>query len=124
MGQRFIFLVFLLIVSIFLLSQQTISSNSYREAYSTAEKLYNAESPTASTDSLALMYYQRTITILTKSNVNDSMLFDACVKAGVITMTAQQDSLSLQYFSNAVAVQKKKQTARRLAAVQTILIYR
>ncbi|ULQ52054.1 CHAT domain-containing protein [Flavihumibacter fluvii] len=106
MGHRLTLLSAFLIISFILLSQYQPGTRTYRTEYDKAEALYNTEDATEETDSLALVHYQKTITLLGKKHTDDSVCFDAYVKAGILAMSAQQDSLALQYFSNSVALQK------------------
>lgn len=106
MGHRITFLSAFLIISLILTSQYQPAARSYINEYRKAEELYNAENATAETDSLALNHYQNTIELLGIKNIDDSVFFDAFMKAGILAMTAHQDSLALLYFSRAISLQK------------------
>src|SRR5450432_3722550 len=98
-----IFLLFCCLIITFVpQGQNNNQSEDYLHAYKTAEKFYNAATPTESTDSIALSSYARVISILKKSKANDSILFDSYVKSGIISMSYNRNNQSLQFFLESV----------------------
>jgi len=75
--------------------------------YQYANKLYNGSHTSDKTDSLALISYQKVITILSKNGAHNDALFDAYVKAGILQLGGRDDRGTLNLFQNAIHVQQK-----------------
>ena len=65
MGLRTFLLACCLIITFTPHSQNNNHVTDYLRLYKTAEKLYNSENPTDSTDNIALLNYSKVISILT-----------------------------------------------------------
>jgi tetratricopeptide (TPR) repeat protein len=88
-------------------SQNNTHATGYLYLYKTAEKLYNSETPTRSSDSVAFLNYSKVISILKKNNENDPVLFDSYLKSGIISMSKKEDPQSLHFFLKSIALQKQ-----------------
>ncbi|MEP6948548.1 MAG: CHAT domain-containing protein [Ginsengibacter sp.] len=88
-------------------SQNNDRVNDYTRLYKTAEKLYNSETPTNSSDSLAFLNYSKVISILKENNKNDPVLFDCYLKSGIISMSKKEDQRALNFFFKSIALKNK-----------------
>jgi CHAT domain-containing protein len=79
-------------------------SEPHRDLYNRAERLYNIETPTAETDSLAFLFYSKAIHLLQKSRLHDSLLIDCYTKAAIIKQMKGDDSIAIRLFKGALAV--------------------
>jgi len=114
-GCRLLFFVWLLAQAMVVYSQGH-SASEYREIYQKAERYYNAEPSSARTDSLALVFYQRLTGKEPGRLVDDSLLGDAYLKCGIVTMSGGRQREALAYFRNAVGIGDGKED--RLSAVR------
>lgn len=76
----------------------------YLPLYQKAERLYNAESPTDETDSIAYATYAQVIQQLEKNKLNDSLLIDCYTKAAIIKQMKGDDATAISIFHNALKV--------------------
>ena len=86
--------------------QNTDHIKYYERFYNIAEKLYNSDSPTESSDSIALLNYSKVIAILKNNSENDNLLFDSYLKSGIISMS-KANSRSLDYFLKSIELKHK-----------------
>jgi len=104
---RHLVLLFLLLLAIFYpYSQDQSHLPDYLSTYKSAEKLYNADNPTAKTDSMVLSLYLKVISMLEKGKMNDSILVDSYLKSGILEMSAREDQKALALFSGSIRVIK------------------
>ena len=104
---RIFLTIFCLIITFVPQSQNNEQAVGYLHFYTTAERFYNSETPTETTDSIALSNYLKTISILEKNKESDSTLFDSYVKSGIISMSYQKNDQSLDFFLKSILLQKK-----------------
>lgn len=86
-----------------LLAQNKIENNTYKKYYLQADKYFNAPSTSPQTDSLALMYYERTIKILLQNKINDTLLVTCYTRTGIIYQEKNDDGNALVNFALATA---------------------
>jgi CHAT domain-containing protein/Flp pilus assembly protein TadD len=91
-------------------SQNKIRPGNYKNLYDYAEQQYNNPTPTLTSDSLALIAFQKVILLLSKSAENDSILFESYVKSGILRMGQQQDSAALNDFIQSIHLFEKKKS--------------
>jgi CHAT domain-containing protein len=103
---RLFLLLLCVVITCIPLGQNKNEALSYLALYHTAEKLYNAETTTRTSDSLAFHQYTRVIDLLKDRHINDSILFDANLKAGIISLAEKNDRGSLNFFLNCNALKK------------------
>lgn len=103
---RIFLFLFCLVITFVPQSQNTNQAADYLHLYKTAEKLYNSETPTESTDSIALSNYLKVISNLQKNKANDSILFDCYVKSGIISMSYARNNQSLHFFLESISLKK------------------
>lgn len=97
----------LLPVGILLLTGQPPNDpNAYKSYYKLAENYFNTVSPTDETDSLALLNYQQTISLLLKQKINDSLLVNCYTRIGILCQAKNDDAAALANFALAVALKK------------------
>jgi CHAT domain-containing protein len=95
----------LLLVGILLLTaQQEHDSNACKKFYTLAENYFNNPSPTDETDSLALLNYQQTISLLQKQKINDTLLLNCYTRIGILFQAKNDDAAALTHFALAVAL--------------------
>jgi CHAT domain-containing protein/Flp pilus assembly protein TadD len=97
---------FYLIITVIPQSQDNEAPGNYFRFYRTAENFYNAQTPTETTDSIALYNYRRAISILEENKKNDSVLFDSYVKSGIISMSYGRNYQSLTFFLKSILLEK------------------
>ncbi|MBS1600726.1 MAG: CHAT domain-containing protein [Bacteroidetes bacterium] len=102
MPRHFLLLILSLVIISYPYSQEQHQSPEYFSVYKTAEKFYNSARPTTTTDSLALQSYVKTILLLQGKKINDSILFDSYLKAGILQMTAKKDQQALDLFLGSI----------------------
>ena len=100
----FLFLFFSGILLLF--GQQQNKSTAYQAFYTTAENYYNADKPTGTTDSLALVNYQKVIDLLTKQKLYKPVLVDCYTKAGILYQAKNDDASAIASFSKANGLRK------------------
>jgi CHAT domain-containing protein len=110
MFRHFVLLLFLLLIIFFPYSQEHHEMPDYFSVYRSAEKFYNSEQATRTTDSLALLSYLKVISLLNKKGVNDSILFDSYMKSGILEMSANRDQHALELFSGSIRVLQSSST--------------
>lgn len=80
--------------------QQNIPSY-YTEFYRQAESYYNTDNPTSRTDSLALVNYQKVITLLLQKKENENLLVECYTKTGILYQANNHDSAAINNFLKA-----------------------
>lgn len=98
-----IFLLFYLFILLVLCGQQNRSAG-WQSVYAAAEQYYNADNPTASTDSLALVNYQKLIALLVKEPLQASVLAECYFKCGILYQAAAKDSQAIGSFTRAIGL--------------------
>ena len=99
----------LLLVDILLLTgQQEHDSNAFKKSYTLAEKYFNSPSPTDETDSLALLNYRQTISLLQKQKINDTLLVTCYSRMGILYQAKNDDAAALSHFALAVAIKNTR----------------
>jgi CHAT domain-containing protein len=73
----------------------------YRYDYQLANKYYETENPTTETDSLALLYFERTARSVAQNHVLMTIWLDCQVKAGNIFQGQQQYNKAIPYYHRA-----------------------
>lgn len=93
--------------SIFLLlAQQKLDNTGYKKYYLQAEKYFNTASPSNETDSLAFIYYIRTINLLLQNSNNDTLLVNSYTRCGILYQAKNNDANALKNFTLATAIKK------------------
>jgi CHAT domain-containing protein/Tfp pilus assembly protein PilF len=72
--------------------------------YNQAEKLYHAANTTDFTDSMALSYYGKAISLLNQEKNADDILADCLLKSGILEMSANKPRPALAYFRQAITI--------------------
>lgn len=99
----------LLLVGILLLTgQQEQDSNAWKKFYTLAESYFNSPSPTDETDSIALLNYRLTISILQKQKVNDTLLLNCYTRMGILYQSKNDDAAALAHFALAIAIKNTR----------------
>lgn len=91
-----------------LLGQQKEDSNAYKKFYKQAESYFNAESSSGETDSLAIFNYRRTVDLLLKQNINDTLLVTCYTRIGILYQAKNDDQNALTNFALAAACKNNK----------------
>jgi CHAT domain-containing protein/tetratricopeptide (TPR) repeat protein len=74
----------------------------YIDLYNKAEKLYHTANTTDFTDSMALTYYGKAISLLIQEKKADYILADCFLKSGILEMSANKPEPALAYFHQAI----------------------
>ena len=82
--------------------------NAYKKFYTLAEKYFNSTSPTDKTDSLALLNYRQTISLLQKQKINDTLLVNCYTRMGILYQAKNDDAAAISNFSLAVALKNTR----------------
>lgn len=99
----------LLLAGILLLTgQRQDDAAAYKKFYSIAEDYYNAASPTDETDSLALVNYEQTSSLLRKQKGNDTILVDCYTKMGILYQAKNNDATALSQFALAISLKNTR----------------
>lgn len=99
----------LLLVGILLLTgQKEQDPNAWKKIYTQAENYFNAASPTDETDSLALLNYQQTISLLLQQKTNDTLLVTCYTRIGILYQAKNDDVAALTHFALAVALKNTR----------------
>jgi len=102
-------IVCLLLVGILLLTgQQEHEPDLWKKKYTLAENYFNSSSPSDETDSLALLNYQQTISLLLKQKSNDTLLLNCYTRVGILYQAKNDDIAALTHFSLAVALKNTR----------------
>ncbi len=101
----FIIFLFCLIPTGSWLQQLPVDYNSF---YQKANTYYNLDDPTDETDSLAIVYYQKTIAVVNKKPSLSSVLIDCQIKVGNIYQGQQQYPQSIPFYHAALQLAKQK----------------
>ncbi len=72
--------------------------------YNQAEKLYHAADATDFTDSMALIYYGKAISLFKQEKNADDILADCLLKSGILEMSADKPEPALAYFRQAITL--------------------
>lgn len=96
-----------LIITFIPQSQNSNRIKDYVHLYKIAEKLYNSDTPTDTSDSLALLNYSKVISILKESSENEPVLFDSYLKSGIISMSKKEGQRSLNFFLESIRLKSK-----------------
>ena len=91
-----------------LLGQQKVEFNAYKKFYRQAENYFNAAIPSNKTDSLAIINYRRTIDLLLKQKINDTLLVICYTRIGILYQAKNDDSNALKNFALAFNYKKDK----------------
>ena len=89
-----------------LLGQQKVELNAYKRFYRQAENYFNAAIPSNKTDSLAILNYRRTINLLLKQKINDTLLVICYTRIGILYQAKNDDANALKNFTLATALKK------------------
>ena len=94
--------LFLFFSGMLLLSGQPQNkSAAYQAFYTAAENYYNTNNPTDLTDSLALVNYQKVISLLNKQKLYEPVVIDCYTKSGILYQAKNNDSFAIESFSKA-----------------------
>ena len=80
----------------------------YNVFYKEANAYYNLENPTDETDSMAIVYYQKTITAVNNKPSFSSILIDCHIKTGNIYQGQQRFPESIPFYHTALQLAKQK----------------
>ena len=93
----------LLLTGIILLKgqQQPEAYQAYKKYFRLAENYFNTSAPTDKSDSLALLNYRHTISLLLKEKTNDTMLVTCYTRIGNLYQAKEDDAAALNNFAAA-----------------------
>ena len=94
--------LFILLVLTTLFPHSQDASPIYLRYYAKAEKLYSSENATDKTDSIALSNFQLVIALLKDTHKNDTVLLSSYSRAGILSMTMNENKQALLYFGEAI----------------------
>ncbi len=99
-------LAFFILISFSLNSYGQVKKNQpgYIDLYNQAEKLYHAANTTDFTDSMALTFYGKAISLLIQEKKSDDILSDCFLKSGILEMSANKPEPALAYFHQAITL--------------------
>ncbi len=106
-SSRFLFLTIIIALTGLLLWAQKDRTD-YRSLYVYAEKLYNDKNPTNQKDSAALAAYKKIISLLSRSRINDSVLWDSYFKAAIFEQTYNHYEQAIPLLRECVNLQRSQ----------------
>ncbi len=91
---------------VLIFAQQQKRASSYLVFYKQAEIYYNSGKPTDRTDSLALINYQKVISLLVQQKRYEPALVECYTKAGIIYQMKNNHPLAIENFSKAILLRQ------------------
>ena len=107
MLQRTLLLFLFILGAYFPHSQQRYKEQHWLSLYHKAEALYSNSSATDQTDSIALSLYKQVIELLSKNGEADTVLLDAYLKTGILSMSHGQSNEAIEFFHDAIRAKIK-----------------
>jgi len=91
-----------------LTGQQRNDLAAYKQYYSLAEHFFNSPDPTDITDSLAMLNYRQTISLLKQQKTNDTLLVACYTRVGILYQAKNDDAAALAHFALAASLKNTR----------------